>query len=118
MSEATDQVAVDTPNEEPSGETSELTNDEPVEPMEAHVKKKRVSRKKTILKTQDPNVEIEVKSCKPGPKKKRIVVYKEDIPEEPIVIVEKPRKRVKPSLNTRSHNAYRRHQSDNLQCGS
>ena len=52
MSEATDQVAVDTPNEEPSGETSELSHDEPVEPMEAHVKKKRVSRKKKFKNTR------------------------------------------------------------------
>ena len=96
MSEATDQVVVGTPNEEPSEQSSELSNDEPVEPMEEPVKKKRAPRKKTILQTQDPNVEIEVKSRKPGPQKKRIVVYKEDIPAEPIVIVEKTRKRGRP----------------------
>ena len=68
-----------------------------MEPIEAPaVKKKRAPRKKTILQTEDPNVEIEVKSRKPGPKKKRIVVYKEDIPEAPIVIVEKTGKRGRP----------------------
>ena len=93
MSEATDQVVVGTQNEEPSEQSSELSN---VEPMEAPVKKKRAPRKKTILQTQDPNVEIEVKSRKPGPKKKRFVVYKDDIPEAPIVTVEKTRKRGRP----------------------
>jgi hypothetical protein len=33
---------------------------------------------------------------KPGPKKKRIVVYKEDLPPDPIVIVEKTKKRGRP----------------------
>ena len=96
MTEATDQVVLDTPNEEPSEDSLELSNAEPVEPIKVPVKKKRAPRKKTILKTQDPNVEIEVKSRKPSPKKKRIVVYKEDIPEETIVIVEKTRKRGRP----------------------
>ena len=62
---ATDQVVVDTPIEGPSGDTPELSNDEP---METPVKEKRAYRKKTILQTEDPNVEIEVKSRKPGPK--------------------------------------------------
>lgn len=96
MSETTDQLVVDTPNEESSGEASELSNDKPIEPIEAPVKKKRKPRKKTILQTQDPNVEVEVKSRKPGPKKTRIVVYKEDLPPDPIVIVEKTRKRGRP----------------------
>ena len=96
MSETTDQLVVDTPVEEPSEESPELSNDEPIEPIEAPVKKKRAPRKKTILQTQDPNVQIEIKTRKPGPKKKRIVVYKEDIPEAPIVIVEKTRKLGRP----------------------
>ena len=98
MSETTDQMVVDTSIEESKEETSELSNvkDEPAEPMEAPIKKKRAPRKKTILQTEDPLVEIEVKSRKPGPKKKRIIVYKEDIPEAPIVIVEKTRKRGRP----------------------
>ena len=98
MSEATNQVVVVTPNEEPYEQTSELSNvkDEPIESIEAPVKKKRAPRKKTILQTEDPNVVIEVKSRKPGPQKKRIVIYKEDIPEAPIVIVEKTRKRGRP----------------------
>ena len=96
MSEATNELAVDTPIEESTEKTVELPNDELVEPMEAPVKKKRAPRKKTILQTEDPNVVIEVKSRKPGPKKKRIVIYKEDLPAEPIVIVEKTRKRGRP----------------------
>ena len=122
MSEATEQVVVGTPNEEPSEETPELSNvkDDPIEAMEAPVKKKRASRKKTILQTADPNVEVEVKSRNPGPKKKKIVVYKEDISLEPKRQgnVGGQRSNSKPSLNTRSHNTYRRHQSANPQCGS
>ena len=95
MVEAIDQVVVHTPVGEYFEETIEL-NDEPFESMEVPTKKKRAPRKKTILQTEDPNVEIEVKSRKPGPRKKRIVVYKEDLPAEPIVIVEKTRKRGRP----------------------
>ena len=73
MSEATTEVVVDTPNEKSKEDSLELSNDEPVEPMEAPVKKKRASRKKTILQTEDPNVEIEVKSRKPGPKRKGLL---------------------------------------------
>jgi hypothetical protein len=96
MSEATTEVVVDTLIEESKEETPELSNDEPIEAIEVPVKKKRAPRKKTILKTADPNVEIEVKSRTPGPRKKRLIVYKEDIPEAPIVIVEKTRKRGRP----------------------
>ena len=75
MSETTNELVVDTPNEENKEETPELSIDEPMEPIEAPVKKKRAPRKKTILKTADPIVEIEVKSRTPGPRKKRLVVY-------------------------------------------
>jgi hypothetical protein len=54
ISVTTSHVAVDTPNEESKEESPELSNDEPIEPIEAPVKKKRAPRKKTILQTADP----------------------------------------------------------------
>jgi hypothetical protein len=84
--------SIEAPTEVPTEVPSEIPTEEPP-------KKKRAPRKKkepTILKTSDPNVEIEVKSRKPGPKKKRIVVYKDDLPPEPITIVEKTRRRGRP----------------------
>jgi hypothetical protein len=60
-------------------------------------KRKRAPPKpKQAVKTSDPNVEIEIRSHKPGPTKRRIVVYKEDLPQDEIVIVEKSRKRGRP----------------------
>lgn len=67
--------------------------------MEAtnEVGKKRVSSdkkpraKKARLTTSDPNIVVEISSRKPGPNKKVVTVYKEDIPQQEIVIVEKTR---------------------------
>ena len=60
-------------------------NSEPVIPQ----KKKAVRRPKKLLDTSDENIKVVMKSRKPGPKKKIVYVYKEDIEEEPVEIVEK-----------------------------
>ena len=52
-------------------------------------KKKAVRRPKKVLDTSDENIKVVMKSRKPGPKKKIVYVYKEDIEDEPVEIVEK-----------------------------
>jgi hypothetical protein len=62
------------------------------------IKRKRVRKPPQVLLTDDPNVQVEVRSRKAGPKAPRkIIVYREDIEPERIQIVEKsnkPRKAV------------------------
>jgi hypothetical protein len=87
-------------NPEPPSAEPEPPSAEP-EPISTELvpkKRKRAPPKpKQAVKTSDPNVEIEIRSHKPGPTKRRIVVYKEDLPQDEIVIVEKSRKRGRPS---------------------
>ena len=61
---------------------------EPEEPVKKAKRKytKRAPRK--TLQTSDPNIQVEVKSKKKGPKKKIITIYKEDITPDKLVIRE------------------------------
>ena len=52
-------------------------------------KKKAVRRPKQVIDTSDENIKVVLKSKKPGPRKKIVYIYKEQIEEEPIQIVEK-----------------------------
>ena len=63
---------------------------------EKPAKKKRVRKAKVTLPTSDPNIEVELRSHQPGPKKQRVVVYKEDMPQDQLVIVEKSHKKGRP----------------------
>ena len=64
-----------------------MENDKNVEPV---IKKKKAVRKpKQVLDTSDENIKVVLKSKKPGPRKKIVYIYKEQIEEEPIQIVEK-----------------------------
>jgi hypothetical protein len=65
-----------------------MENDKNVEPPVIK-KKKAVRKPKQVLDTSDENIKVVLKSRKPGPKKKIVYVYKEDVVDEPIQIVEK-----------------------------
>ena len=68
----------------------EVPEEEPV----VRVKRKYTRRvPKETIKTSDENVTVVLKTRKKGPKKKQIIVYREDIPAEPIEIVEKVRRK-------------------------
>ena len=60
---------------------------------------KKVKRKytrrapKETIPTSDENVTVILKTRKRGPKKKQVIVYKEDLPQDPIEIVEKIRRK-------------------------
>jgi len=55
--------------------------------------KKRKKTKKDYIKTSDPNVDLCIVKKKPGPRPKKIVyIYKDQLPDEEIEIVEKIRR--------------------------
>jgi hypothetical protein len=64
-----------------------------------HVSPTKVKRKytkrqpKETIKTSDENVEVVIKTRKKGPRKRVVTVYKEDLPVDPIQIVEKVRRK-------------------------
>ena len=68
----------------------EVQEIEEVEEIEVKPKRKYTKRQtKETIKTSDENVTVLLKSRKKGPKKKQVIVYREDLPVEPIEIVEK-----------------------------
>ena len=68
----------------------EVPEEEPV----VRVKRKYTKRQpKPGIPTSDENVTVILKTRKKGPRKKQVIVYKEDLPQEPIEIVEKVRRR-------------------------
>ena len=69
-----------------------LENDKNAEPVVIK-KKKAVRKPKQVLDTSDENIKVVLKSRKPGPKKKIVYVYKDDIVEEPVEIVEKVKRK-------------------------
>ena len=63
-------------------------------PPPKEAKKKRA--KKQCLSTSDPNITIQLSSRKPGPAKRVVTVYKEDLPPQEITIVEKSHTKGRP----------------------
>lgn len=78
--------------------TAETPSSPPPESTTVHMPKvKRKPRAKPpVVQTSDPNVQVEVRKRKPGPRPKKVVVYEEDMPEKKIVIVKKSHKRGRP----------------------
>ena len=64
----------------------------PPSPVKKPKRKYTRKPKPETLKTSDPNVEVQVKTRKRGPKTKVITIYKEDIKVEPLIIREKIRR--------------------------
>jgi len=61
-----------------------------VKEIEVKPKRKYTKRQpKETIKTSDENVTVLLKTRKKGPRKKQVVIYREDLPVEPIEIVEK-----------------------------
>lgn len=58
--------------------------------------KRKPRAKPPLIQTSDPNVQVEVRRRKPGPRPKKVVVYEEDMPEKKVVIVKKSHKRGRP----------------------
>ena len=90
--------------EDPEPIPDEIQSDDseetlPEEPPEKEVRVVPVKRKytrraqKETIKTSDENVEVVIKTRKKGPKKRVVTVYKEDIPVDPIQIVEKVKRK-------------------------
>jgi hypothetical protein len=86
-------------------ETEDIVLDEGIAPTPSTkplAKRKRGPAKpRASIKTSDPNIEIEMRSHKPGPKKRRVIVYKEDLPQDEITIVEKSRKKGRPAKKSK-----------------
>lgn len=59
-------------------------------------KKPKKLKKPEMIPTSDPNVTMQVKSRSKGPKPKKIYVYREDLPQNKIQIIEKSKKRGRP----------------------
>jgi len=62
------------------------------EPVKKAKRKYTKRQPKPTIKTSDENVEIRLATKKRGPRKRVITVFKEDLPVEPITIVEKVRR--------------------------
>ena len=70
-----------------------VPEESPEEPV-VRVKRKYTRRApKETIKTSDEDVEVVIKTRKRGPKKRVVTVYKEDIPADPIEIVQKVRRK-------------------------
>ena len=84
MSESDSESVVDPIQEEPSPPPSP-----PPSPVKKPKRKYIRKAPPETLKTSDPNIEVEVKTRKRGPKKKVITIYRDDIKQEPLIIREK-----------------------------
>ena len=88
-----DKIISDDDSEETLNDEEEVQEIEKIEEVEVKQKRKYTKRQpKKTIKTSDENVTVLLKSHKKGPKKKQVIVYREDLPVEPIEIVEKVRR--------------------------
>ena len=88
-----DKIISDDDSEETLNDEEEVQEIEKIEEVEVKQKRKYTKRQpKKTIKTSDENVTVLLKSHKKGPRKKQVIVYREDLPVEPIEIVEKVRR--------------------------
>ena len=85
-----DKIISDDDDSEETLIEEEIQEIEKIEEVEVKPKRKYTKRQpKETIKTSDENVTVLLKSRKKGPRKKQVVIYREDLPVEPIEIVEK-----------------------------
>ena len=82
-------LADETPDEEVPEDVPEV----PVSPVKKVKRKYTKWQPKPSIPTSDENVTVILKTRKKGPRKKQVIVYKEDLPQDPIEIVEKVRRK-------------------------
>jgi len=88
-----DEIISDDDSEETLIDDEEVQEIEKIKEIEVKPKRKYTKRApKETIKTSDENVTVLLKSRKKGPRKKQVIVYREDLPVEPIEIVEKVRR--------------------------
>ena len=88
-----DKIISDDDSEETLIDDEEVQEIEKIKEIEVKHKRKYTKRQpKKTIKTSDENVTVLLKSHKKGPRKKQVIVYREDLPVEPIEIVEKVRR--------------------------
>ena len=86
-------ISDDDDSEETLIDDDEVEEVQEVKEIEVKQKRKYTKRQpKKTIKTSDENVTVLLKTRKKGPKKKQVIVYREDLPVEPIEIVEKVRR--------------------------
>ena len=67
------------------------------QPMEEQKKQRKRKKPETILvPTSDPNIVVQMKRRKPGPRLQNVVVYEEDLPQPKIRIIQKSHKKGRP----------------------
>ncbi len=89
-SESEEEIVIDEPTKIVEN-TTQLTPEKPVNCTPD--KKKRKKTKKDYIKTSDPNIDLCVVKKKPGPRPKKVVyIYRDQLPEEEIEVVEKIRR--------------------------
>jgi len=85
-----DEIISDSDSEETLIDDEEVQEIEKIKEIEVKPKRKYTKRQpKETIKTSDENVTVLLKTRKKGPKPKQVIIYREDLPVEPIEIVEK-----------------------------
>ena len=85
-------IAEDEIEEETDLVVKEIKPEVEPEPVKKAKRKYTKRQPKPTIKTSDENVDIRIATKKRGPRKRVVTVYKEDMPVEPITIVEKIRR--------------------------
>ena len=88
-----DKIISDDDDSEETLIDEEIEEVQEVKEIEVKQKRKYTKRQpKKTIKTSDENVTVLLKTRKKGPRPKQVVIYREDLPVEPIEIVEKVRR--------------------------
>ena len=86
--------------EEQVQEEEEMEVDEeeipPTPPLPPVQKKKRKKPEVMTVPTNNPNVVVQVKKRKPGPKTQNVIIYEEDLPQPKIKLIKKTHKKGRP----------------------
>ncbi len=90
--------------EEEEQEEEEMTDVDDCQPEEEELpppapqpaKKKRKKPDTVIVPTSNPNIVVEMKRRKPGPRVQNVIIYEEDLPQPKIKLIQKSHKKGRP----------------------
>jgi hypothetical protein len=96
--EEEEEIVEETDEEDCQPEEEEEEEEEEQQPPPPPAKKQRKRKKPetVIVPTSNPNIVVEMKRRKPGPRVQNVIIYEEDLPQPKIKLIQKSHKKGRP----------------------
>jgi hypothetical protein len=96
IEEEEEEIVEETDEEDCQPEEEEEEEEQQPPPPPAKKQRKRKKPETVIVPTSNPNIVVEMKRRKPGPRVQNVIIYEEDLPQPKIKLIQKSHKKGRP----------------------